>query len=35
MGLFVGRSWSELLDDAILAMRGGEAFLAKRTPDYP
>ena len=33
MGLFVGRSWSELLDDAILAMRGGEAFLAKRTFD--
>jgi len=33
MGSFVGRSWSELLDDAILAMRAGEAFLAKRTFD--
>ena len=27
------RSWSELLDDAILAMMAGEAFLAKRTFD--
>jgi hypothetical protein len=33
MSSFGGRSWSDLLDDAIRAMTSGEAFLAKRAFD--